>query len=232
MRRLESEGLVLSRPRRGFIVAYVSRSEIVDVFDARAVLEARGGYLATRVRTGMDVAEVERLLDDSSEALLDSKKEVRRFFELNGRFHDRLLSPLDRPHLKRMISTLRNAGERYIRMSVKLSEDLTPSNIEHRLIYQAYAAGDADEVARLSHDHCIATMQRLLENLANRGLLIPWGSRAAEGRPFRGGPPEIRLRDLLSGCAQSASLDKSLQITAKGIANPSPGKFGPIPNGL
>jgi DNA-binding GntR family transcriptional regulator len=170
LRRLEGEGLVVLRPRRGFMVASISRGEIVDIFESRALLESRAGYLATQVRDSEDVAETKRLLELSSHALLSCEPAFQRFYELNVEFHDRLLRPLRRPHLKRLVHMMRNAGERYIRMSVSLSEDLAPSAAEHRQIYDAYAAGEAEEVERLCHEHCIRTMRRLLKNIEEKGL--------------------------------------------------------------
>jgi DNA-binding GntR family transcriptional regulator len=94
---------VVLRPRRGFMVASISRGEIVDIFESRALLESRAGYLATQVRDSEDVAETKRLLELSSHALLSSEPAFQRFYELNVEFHDRLLRPLRRPHLKRLV---------------------------------------------------------------------------------------------------------------------------------
>ena len=47
LRRLESEGLVVLRPRRGYVVASLDREEIKDVLDLQATLEALAGHSAT-----------------------------------------------------------------------------------------------------------------------------------------------------------------------------------------
>ncbi|MEQ9811838.1 MAG: GntR family transcriptional regulator [Azospirillaceae bacterium] len=165
LRRLEAEGLVLSRPRRGFVVASVRRSEVIDIFELRAVLEARAGMLATMRRTEEDVVELRRILEEMEDALNERTMSAEQFAELNGQFHGMLSTPDNRPHLARAVRVARGAGERYTRMSVALSEDLAPSAKEHRQIFDAYAEGDAKRVAKLCEAHCIATGQRLVANL-------------------------------------------------------------------
>lgn len=58
LQRLEAEGLVMLRPRRGYVVTSLDPEEIRDIFDIRMILEERAGYLATLKATPEDVAEV------------------------------------------------------------------------------------------------------------------------------------------------------------------------------
>ncbi len=171
LRRLEVEGLVVLRPRRGYVVAAINRSEIIDVFDVRAVLEGRAGYLATTLRTSDDIAAVRDLLEKAENALEQINVDPGLFSRLNGAFHDRLFAPAQRAHLDRMLRVIRAAGERYTRMSVGMSEDLGPSAVEHRQIFNAYEAGNAHEVSRLCSEHCTTTAARLLANLELSGLI-------------------------------------------------------------
>src|SRR3954468_2429641 len=59
LQRLEAEGLVMLRPRRGYVVTSLDPEEIQDIFDIRMMLEERAGYLATLRATDVDIAEVE-----------------------------------------------------------------------------------------------------------------------------------------------------------------------------
>ena len=51
LRRLDSEGLVALRPRRGYVVASLDRAEIDDVLELLATLEASAGHSATLKKT-------------------------------------------------------------------------------------------------------------------------------------------------------------------------------------
>src|SRR5688500_15689005 len=48
LRRLDAEGLVVLRPRRGYVVASLDPEEIEDVLDLQAHLESLAGHAATR----------------------------------------------------------------------------------------------------------------------------------------------------------------------------------------
>src|SRR5690606_4044877 len=104
LKRLEGEGLVIQRPRRGYIVATLDADAVEDVFDVRMVLEGRAGYLATVSRTDADVVAARRILKELER--IQSKKHYDQhvWSEVNRRFHDRLFAPCNRPHLLRMLA--------------------------------------------------------------------------------------------------------------------------------
>ena len=64
LKRLEGEGLVVQRPRRGYVVASLNADEAEDVFDVRMLLEERAGFLATQKRTQADVDSVRKAMDE------------------------------------------------------------------------------------------------------------------------------------------------------------------------
>lgn len=171
LRRLEAEGLVILRPRRGFVVAEINREEIVDLFELRGVLEGKAGYLATINRTEENVRRSEELLLSMETEFVGSNLDVNRFSKLNAAFHDSLFSPARRPHLERALRVTMGACERYARMSMMLSKSLEASSVEHRHILDAYSAGNPENVARLCEEHCVSTGRRLLMNLEEKGLL-------------------------------------------------------------
>ena len=63
LNRLATEGLVELKPRRGFFVVSLKRDEIEDIFDMRAMLEARAGQVAAEQTTMEDADAVDRLVD-------------------------------------------------------------------------------------------------------------------------------------------------------------------------
>lgn len=170
LRRLEAEGLVVMRPRRGYYVASFSVEEIEEVFDMRALLEARAAFLGTRRRTEQDVAELEaRLLAMEAEAAR-GPVDPAAFGTANSEFHERLFVTSGRALLCRLLRVLRSSGERYTRMSVGLAREVAESAAEHRAIFAAFSAGNAKAAAEESRRHCENTCRRLLANLStNRG---------------------------------------------------------------
>ncbi|MBP8296302.1 MAG: GntR family transcriptional regulator [Burkholderiales bacterium] len=165
LRRLESEGLVVLRPRRGYVVASLDREEIGDVLDLLAHLEA----LAARAATVRKSAAVEEQLADCLARLdrLTAKApvDIEAFTRLNRQFHDTLYESCGRPFLRRMLRLSHANAERYTRLAAGVRVDLRKSQKEHRAIFEAYKAGDPDEVARICWEHREATLHRLTDKL-------------------------------------------------------------------
>jgi DNA-binding GntR family transcriptional regulator len=124
--------------------------------------------VATERRNAQHVARLRDIVDTMSRLLRAPDTDLSVWFENNMAFHSALLAPAGGAHLQRVLETLRSAIEPYIRMEVRLTGDLQQAQAEHSEILDAYAAGDAATVARLSREHAEHTMQRLLDGLGKR----------------------------------------------------------------
>lgn len=169
LQRLEAEGLVTLRPRRGFIVTSLDPGEISDIFDIRMILEERAGYLATLKATPQDVTEVEELLHAMDGMSVTNAEETVLFAERNRAFHDRLYRSSGRKQLCRLMGVLRTNVERYIRIGARIAGDLDQVRDDHYRIFDAYRRGDAQTAGRLCREHCAATCDRLLARLKREG---------------------------------------------------------------
>jgi DNA-binding GntR family transcriptional regulator len=165
LRRLEVEGLVVQRPRRGYVVSSLDPEDIEDIFDIRAMLEERAGYLAAKRRTVEDIAEVEALLKAMDGLAIRDAADVDLFAERNRAFHARLFLASGRPQLCRTMIVLRNSVERYIRIGALIAGNLDRVKLDHYRIVDAFRRGDADETGRLSREHCEQTCERLVARL-------------------------------------------------------------------
>ena len=165
LRLLEGEGLVALSPRRGYIVASLSVAEVAEIFDIRERLEEHAAELAADRRTRKDVTDVGALLTEM-EAL--DERELGRFASANHAFHARIFQVANRPRLLRMMLSLRETVERYVRLGGALSADMPTVRAEHRAIFAAFQAGDATTLGRLSRAHVAGTGRRLLAALAAR----------------------------------------------------------------
>ena len=169
LRRLDAEGLVVLRPRRGYVVASLDRDEINDVLDLQASLEARAGYSATLHRSDAVLTQLEACLAQLDKVTARSPINVSAFAELNLQFHDTLFESSQRPFLCRMLRVLRANAERYARTAAGVLVDLRASQREHRKILDAYREGDADKVSELCWSHRDATRARLVSHLDKAG---------------------------------------------------------------
>jgi DNA-binding GntR family transcriptional regulator len=163
--RLESEGLVTLRPRRGYVVAPLDLDEVQEIFDMRMVIEEHAGHLATTRRTIRDVAEVDAIYRSMAGMTAGSSKEIAEFSRLNRAFHERLFVSTGRNRLRSLLGTLQANAERFTQMGARLVSNLAFAHREHLLILEAFRAGDADMVAKHSRDHVYQVGQRLLDIL-------------------------------------------------------------------
>jgi DNA-binding GntR family transcriptional regulator len=180
LQRLEVEGLVLLRPRRGYIVASLDPDEITDIFDIRMMLEERAGYLATLRATSQDVAAVEELLHAMDGMTIANADDVALFAERNRAFHDRLYVGSGRTQLCRLMAVLRTNVERYIRVGARIAGNLDRVRDDHYQIFNAFRRRDAQTVGRLCREHCAATCDRLIARLAQKSESQAATTRARE----------------------------------------------------
>ena len=161
MRRLESEGLVNTVPRHGVFVLNYGADQIRDLFAVRGALEA----LAVRHATA-------QLDADSHAALEASIKEMEHaaavgLMEQYSRaaidFHDRVLAAARNQVLSRLLENV-YAQILVLRLrSLYLSERIESSVAEHRELFEAVVAGDADRGERLARAHADHVLQDALE---------------------------------------------------------------------
>lgn len=170
LRRLDAEGLAVLRPRRGYFVASLERSEIEEIFDIQTMLEERTGFLAAQRRTTADIVAVEECLRVLGEIAEKKPLDIAAFGAANSAFHEALFGASRLTIHMRVLGMLRNSVERYARMGASMLGDLSKSQREHRQIAKAFRAGDAPEVARLCRLHRKNTCDRLLRLIDDRHI--------------------------------------------------------------
>jgi len=160
--RIESEGLVILRPRRGYIVSSLDTAEITEIFRLRTLLEEHASHVGTQARTHADIEAVGSILDQMEQVQGPEPADTARWIDLHRSFHYRLFSSAPQKHTINTLNTLCDLVDRYLSIDVSLTGHDDPTNSEHRQIYEAFKAGNADKVAALSRRHCEHTAERLL----------------------------------------------------------------------
>jgi DNA-binding GntR family transcriptional regulator len=163
--RLQAEGLITLRPRRGFAVTSLSEDEIVEVFELRMVVEEHAMRIATKSRTEADVREIEALVEQMETLEPTTPEYLQAWMLTNRLFHTRLIECAHRKRVDEIALNLRDAIEPYIRIEANFNRQVAYANVEHRQILEAFKTRNADVAARLSRKHCESTLKRLLENI-------------------------------------------------------------------
>jgi DNA-binding GntR family transcriptional regulator len=171
LNRLEIEGLVEQKPRRGFYVTSLDVDEIEDIFEMRALLEAHAGSLATQKRTLQDADEVDTRLADLERVVktgLAKKFNYATFAAVNARFHNRLYATSGRKYLLRQIVMLRNSVGPLIQVIAADKDEMSFAQEEHRLLARFYRQGNAAGVAEICREHCARTGRALVQRITTQ----------------------------------------------------------------
>lgn len=162
---LEAEGLVVSRPRRGFAVAPLDPNDVEEIFDVRMLLEERAAFFAAQRRTTEDINAMEKLLHTMERSKISNSQEAVAFSLVNREFHDLIHRTSGRPVTANMLLGLRNKVERYIRLGGLIAGNLEQVNRDHRMIFEAFQDGDAERMAALCREHIRSAGKRLVAAL-------------------------------------------------------------------
>jgi DNA-binding GntR family transcriptional regulator len=162
---LDAEGLVISRPRRGFAVAPLDPNDVEEIFDIRMLLEERAAHFAAQRRTLEDVNVMEKLIHTMEQSKISSSDEAIAFSLVNREFHDLIHRVSGRPVTASVMLGLRNKVERYIRLGGLIAGNLEQVNRDHRMIFEAFRDADAERMAVLCREHIRSTGKRLVAAL-------------------------------------------------------------------
>ncbi|MFC0270474.1 GntR family transcriptional regulator [Metabacillus herbersteinensis] len=106
--RLQEEGLVIIKPHRGVFVRKLTRKDIQDHYQTRAVLEGLGAKLAA-INVTDDGKDIFRNFVVKMETILATEAKVKGFksiAEVNDEFHSYIFSVADNAVLDKMRRTL------------------------------------------------------------------------------------------------------------------------------
>lgn len=130
---LAAEGLITMKVRRGAYVTEVSEKDLTDVYHLLSLLESDAAGVATDQATDQELSEL-KALHDALEAAVEDRE---RFFEINERFHMRLLELANNKWRNQMVADLRKVMKLNRHNSLFKSGRVNESLQEHRDLVNA-----------------------------------------------------------------------------------------------
>ena len=146
---LAAEGLVTMKVRRGAYVTEVNEKDLHDVYHLLGLLESDAAGEVARRATDAELKELKEL----HEALEAAVKQRERFFEINERFHMRLLQIADNRWRNQMVADLRKVMKLNRHQSLLKSGRLAESLAEHRALMKALLQRDAARSTQRMREH-------------------------------------------------------------------------------
>jgi DNA-binding GntR family transcriptional regulator len=163
---LTAEGLVLSEGQRGFQVAGVSRADLIDLTEARVLIERK--LLQLAIEKGGDDWEVAAAAALHRMTLAEQRLGPEHALAiewklLHRQFHEALLSASGSPILLGMRTRLFARAERYRSLSSRFRRIKRDKSGEHKTILDAALARKTDKALALIERHIRSTTEAALE---------------------------------------------------------------------
>jgi DNA-binding GntR family transcriptional regulator len=161
LQQLEASGLVEVLPKRGTYVARIGVSELVQMFEVMAELEALCARLAARRVQPAALAEILAALRDCEQQAI--AEDANAYYYANEHFHQLIYLACGNPFLVQQTTALKNRLKPYRRLQLRLRNRIAQSLDEHRLIVSALQAGEGDLAAHAARDHVLVQGQRFTD---------------------------------------------------------------------
>jgi DNA-binding GntR family transcriptional regulator len=151
LRQLAAANLVEWRPHQSAIVAKITPSKMVEMFEVMAELEGFCGRLAARRMTPSEHANlisIHRKFRPYVQA-----RDREGYHALNKTFHDAIYAGSHNQYLRAQASALYDRLAPYRAYQLKRPDALRLASEEHQAIIDAIVAGDGDAAFDLLRDH-------------------------------------------------------------------------------
>lgn len=161
LRRLSAEGLVAMRANRGAVVKKLSKDEVLEIFEMRAVLEALAAAKAVKKASAADIHELEFLLN----RLEAVKSDMSLWITAHREFHEKISAISQSPRLLAQISSLHALIEPLMRIWIEKAPESKNVNSVHQEILRVMKSGDADAMEKLIKKHSKVTADVILQSM-------------------------------------------------------------------
>ena len=162
IRRLETDGLVVHKPRIGAVVRVLTQQEIVELYEMRIVLEATAAQMAAKHCSNAET----RTLHDLNDQMLAHSKDPFAVATLNRKFHTCIFNAARNRFLAQSYNSLSYSLILLGKTTLETDERVQNVYAQHEAIIGALISADteiASEVMRLhmetSLDHRFKVLQ-------------------------------------------------------------------------
>jgi DNA-binding GntR family transcriptional regulator len=171
---LEAEGLVVLVAHKGAFTTELSIAKIQELFDLRVLLETYVLSHAIENLDDKDLLEAENVLTMYDRAL-DEGGDVNYWSEYNYAFHLALYRPANLPETLSIIHQLNTKSDRYIRMQLLYSQEITKAEQEHHELLELARKRNKVKACKLLKTHiedACKSIVTLLEERQGTGAQI------------------------------------------------------------
>ncbi len=160
LRRLEQEHII-EITSRGIVILGVTEQDLEDIFAVRLQIEGMASYHAAKRISQEELRELRETLE--LQEFYVSKKDPERIKKMDSQFHQLIYRFCGSTVLFDTLMPLHKKVQKYRRASVENNDRAQQSAREHRAIYEAIAARDADLASRHTVEHIANAADHILK---------------------------------------------------------------------
>jgi len=163
--QLDAEGLVQLVPHKGAVVTQLSKAEVNDVFDLRAILEVRMFRASIPQLGAADFAQLAAVHARFAAAI--AEQNLQQWGTLNKELHQALYAKADLPQTAAMVTSLLQKSDRYTRVQLSSKNATRRAEQEHGDLIKLAKEKRVDAACDLLAQHIETVRVDLLELLVN-----------------------------------------------------------------
>ena len=165
IQKLERDGLVVMRAKRGVEVAPITLTQMRDVLELRMILDALAAELACERATDEDISIVEDAGVQFRRALKEGN--LHTIIEKDTLYHGSISAASHNKRLQEINREMEDQVNRYRYETIKHFSDHSRLVKEHNDILEAIKAHDKEKAAATARSHISWQMDSFLENLSD-----------------------------------------------------------------
>ncbi len=162
LRRLEQERLIADTGK-GSVVLGISVEDMIDIMDIRCHIEGLASYYAAKNITPEGLERLRHIMD--LQEFYFTKHDVEHLREMDDQFHDAICELGGHAVIFDTLVPLHRKTRRYRKASISDESRTAQVVKEHRAIFDAIAAGDADKAAELTAEHTNNAKKSMIERM-------------------------------------------------------------------
>ena len=166
LRRLEQERLIKDTGK-GSVVLGITLEDLIDIMNIRQRVEGLAAYYATKNMTPEGLEKLRQLND--LQDFYYTRKDAARQSQMDDLFHDTIYELSQRTIIRDTLQPLHRKTMRYRKISLEDPARLGLSIQEHKDIFNAMAAGNAELAEELTVQHIINAKNSMMTRLKNNG---------------------------------------------------------------
>ena len=166
LRRLEQERLIADTGK-GSVVLGITAEDMIDIMDIRCRVEGLASYYAAKNITPEGLERLRHTMD--LQEFYFERRDAEHLREMDDQFHDAICELGGHAVITDTLVPLHRKTRRYRKASI--SDEARTAQIvsEHRAIFDAIAAGDADRASELTTEHTKNAKKSMIGRMKDHG---------------------------------------------------------------